>query len=76
MRSEVADRLRAFADRGLLTVADPFRAAAHLVALTSAELTLQYTPWGDPMDEPSLDQSIAAAVRAFLNGYATGEGSR
>jgi AcrR family transcriptional regulator len=70
VRREVADRLRSYADHGLLAVADPFRAAAHLVALTSAELTLQYTPWGDPADEPSLDESIAAAVRAFLNGYA------
>ncbi|HWN31119.1 MAG TPA: TetR/AcrR family transcriptional regulator [Pseudonocardia sp.] len=72
VRREVADRLRAFADRGLLQVTDPFRAAAHLVALTSAELTLQYTPWGDPLDEPRLDESIAAAVRAFLSGYAAG----
>jgi hypothetical protein len=41
------------------------------VALASAELTLQYTPWADPMTEDQVDKALAAAVAAFLNGYAT-----
>jgi AcrR family transcriptional regulator len=70
VRREVADRLRAFGEAGLLRVGDPFQAAGHLVALASAELTLQYTPWADPMTEDQVDKALAAAVAAFLNGYA------
>jgi AcrR family transcriptional regulator len=69
VRREVADRLRAFGEAGLLRVGDPFRAAGHLVALASAELTPQYTPWADPMTEDQVDEALTAAVRAFLNGY-------
>jgi AcrR family transcriptional regulator len=70
VRREVADRLRAFAEQRLLRIQDPFRAAGHLVALTSAELPQQYTPWADPMTEEQVDEALTAAVRAFLNGYA------
>lgn len=70
VRREVADRLRGFGEAGLLRVGDPLQAAGHLVALASAELTLQYTPWADPMTEDQVDKALAAAVAAFLNGYA------
>lgn len=69
VRRDVADRLRGYAERGLLRADDPYRAAGHLVALVSAELGQQYLPWADQLTEPEVDEALAAAVRAFLHGY-------
>lgn len=71
VRRAVADRLAAFAEQGLLRAVEPFRAAGHLVALTSAELTSQYQPWGDPPTEDMVDDALRAGVAAFLHGYVT-----
>jgi AcrR family transcriptional regulator len=70
VRREVADRLRGFAERGLLRVEDPFRAAGHLAALTSAEMPTPMSPWASPVTEEHLEDALRAAVRAFLHGYA------
>ncbi|WP_051342938.1 TetR/AcrR family transcriptional regulator [Pseudonocardia spinosispora] len=69
VRRAVADRLAAFARQGLLREVEPFRAAGHLVALTSAELTSQYRPWGDPPTDAEVDDALRAGVAAFLHGY-------
>jgi AcrR family transcriptional regulator len=70
VRREVADRLRVFAEHGLLRVEDPFRAAGHLAALASAEVPSPLSPWASPVTEEHLEDALRAAVRAFLHGYA------
>jgi AcrR family transcriptional regulator len=74
VRREVADRLRVFAEHGLLRVEDPFRAAGHLVALTSAELATPMSPWARPLTEEQTEDALYAAVHAFLHGYAAVSG--
>jgi AcrR family transcriptional regulator len=70
VRREVADRLRVFAEHGLLRVEDPFRAAGHLAALTSADVPTPMSPWASPVTEEQLEDALRAAVRAFVHGYA------
>ncbi len=66
VRGELADRLRQLAERGLLRVEDPDRAAVHLLLLVSV-----YEP-SHPALTPSpaqVSEMVTAGVRAFLHGY-------
>lgn len=67
--NEIARRLQQLAGEGLLRVADPFVAAVHFAALTTAGLTTYYgapAPGGE-----GTAASVASGVEAFLHGYAT-----
>lgn len=76
VRREVAERLRWYAERGLLRVDDPFRAAGHLVALVAADTSERLAPWAEPLSEAEtqawVENALRSAVRAFLTGYAAG----
>jgi AcrR family transcriptional regulator len=66
VRRVLADRLRVIADRGLLRVADPDRAALHLMLLLSVE---NLTTRSARVDGAEIDDAVAAGVHAFLHGY-------
>lgn len=66
VRRELAGHLRAMAERGLLRIDDPERAALHLMLLISARLT------DDDRVEPSeqeITETVTTGVRAFLHGH-------
>jgi len=68
VRSEVALRLQELADRDLLRLADPARAALHFSLLVTADL-----PGGQrsgARSEAEAMRTVAAGVEAFLHGYA------
>jgi AcrR family transcriptional regulator len=54
----LAGHLQRLADRGLLRIADPGRAAAHFLLLVSAENSA-----------PSAGEEVTSGVHAFLHGY-------
>jgi AcrR family transcriptional regulator len=54
----LAGHLQRLADRGLLRIADPGRAAAHFLLLVSVEGSV-----------PSAGEEVASGVHAFLHGY-------
>jgi len=62
----LADRLGDIAERGLLTVDDPFRAAGHFLLLTSAENLPEPSAIHDEKERAAM---VAAGTRAFLRGY-------
>lgn len=57
------------AEEGLLRVDDPFVAAVHFAALTTAGLTTYYGP--PALGDESTSASVVSGVEAFLHGYAT-----
>ena len=65
-RGELAERLRALAERGLLHIEDADRAAVHFQLLISV-----YEPSFRALspDEDQLTGMVTAGVRAFLHGY-------
>ncbi|WP_329085702.1 MULTISPECIES: TetR/AcrR family transcriptional regulator [unclassified Streptosporangium] len=66
VRRELADRMRQLADRGLLRVDDPDRAAIHFMLLISvANPSYQ----GAVLEEREIDEMVTSGVRAFLHGY-------
>jgi AcrR family transcriptional regulator len=69
VRREIARRLEGFAARGLLDVPDPMRAALHLVALATAEITNRSYVMV-PLTPSQTTDTIRTGVRAFLHGYA------
>jgi AcrR family transcriptional regulator len=68
--SEVASRLQAFAEDGLLRLEDPARAAMHFTALTNAEITSRTYGGAFPLAEREIAEIVEAGVAAFLDGYA------
>ena len=66
VRRELADRLHQLADRDLLTVDDPVRAAGHLMLLISADNLPERSKL---QDRPELVRMVSAGVHAFLYGY-------
>jgi hypothetical protein len=66
VRRELAQRLRLLADRGLLRIDDPERAALHLMLLVSSS----NPSYGrDVPSEQEIDEMVTAGVRTFLHGY-------
>jgi AcrR family transcriptional regulator len=63
---QVARRLQQLADRGLLRLADPQRAAVHFAVLTSIS-NPSYD--GTARSPAEIDETVTAGVRAFLYGY-------
>lgn len=70
VRGELASHLQGLADRGLLRVDDPDRAAFHLMLLISGPLPSPAHRDRRP-PEAEVDEIVASGVRAFLHGYAT-----
>lgn len=66
VRRELAGHLRQWADRGLLRVDDPDRAALHLMLLISAGTPAHRAA---APDEREIDEMVTAGVRAFLHGH-------
>ncbi len=66
----IADAFRAFAGRGLLTVADPELAAAHFAYLTLGfpQDKAQFCP-GERLGDADRDRLAGEAVRVFLAAY-------
>lgn len=69
VRAELADRLRQIAERGLLTIDDPHRAAGHLMLLLSAENLPDRSALSDTGERIAM---VSAGARAFLYGYKRG----
>lgn len=67
VQSEVVRRLEELASEGLLRIADPERAALHLIALTTFEASTRSAE-GTLTGEQITDM-VTAGVRAFLDGY-------
>lgn len=67
---EVVRRLQQLADRGLLRLENPTRAAYHFMGLTTLELGTRSCAGEPPVSEADRDEMIVAGVRAFLYGYA------
>jgi AcrR family transcriptional regulator len=66
---DLARRLGELADKGLLEIDDPARAALHFVALVGSEVQSR-TFWGAlPIDEDELESIVAAGVKVFLRAY-------
>jgi transcriptional repressor AefR-like protein len=63
----LADRLRALADRGLLRIDDPHRAAVHLMLLVQG--TVPFRHGIAATSEPEVADAVIAGVHAFLHGY-------
>jgi AcrR family transcriptional regulator len=67
VRRELGRRLSQLADRGLLRVDDPERAALHLMLLVSvSNLSL---PAARPQTDAELEEMVTSGVRVFLHGY-------
>ncbi|MFC4909146.1 TetR/AcrR family transcriptional regulator [Actinomadura gamaensis] len=66
-RRALAERLRRIAERGDLTIADPARAAGHLMLLISAD---NLTDRADLHNEDALREMVTAGVSTFLYGHA------
>jgi AcrR family transcriptional regulator len=67
--AELARHLGLLAQRGLLSSADPDRAATHFHLLTFAEITERSHQGTEPLEETETNEIIRAGVRAFLHGY-------
>jgi AcrR family transcriptional regulator len=68
---EVTRRLQELADRGLLVLARPPRAALHFMALVSAGIGSR--PYGSPpLSADEVNDAVTSGVDAFLNGYGAG----
>jgi AcrR family transcriptional regulator len=75
VQAEVARRLQQLADRGLLRIGDPSRAAIHFSALVTAGILVR--PYDSPAPSDRETHGIVAAgVDAFLNGYSAGQRPR
>jgi len=68
----IAEALRSYADRGLLTIEDPELAAAHFayLALAIPQDRAYFYP-DEPPSEAERDRLAAEAVRVFLRAYET-----
>lgn len=69
VRRELARRMQALGDRGLLNVEDAERAAQHFVALAASDVANRTYHGAIPMAEEEITRIAAAGVRAFLHGY-------
>lgn len=69
VRRELAARFQRLADRGLLRIDDPDRAATHFVLLTAAEATSRSYHGALPIPEEEVIELATSGVRAFLDGY-------
>ena len=69
VRAEVVARLRDLADRGLLVVDNPPRAAVHFAVLTTGEMREASARGVRPPREDEAKEMVAAGVSVFLNGY-------
>jgi AcrR family transcriptional regulator len=68
VQREVARCLGQLADHGLLEISDPWRAAVHFMALTTAGMTTGR--YGRvPLTRDMIMDIVRAGVDAFLNGY-------
>ncbi|GAA4099862.1 TetR/AcrR family transcriptional regulator [Nonomuraea soli] len=65
VRRVLADHLRQLAERGVLHVDDPARAALHLLVLVSAGLPA--SPAG--LSDETVTETVTAGVRTFLHGH-------
>ncbi|MGH3550239.1 MAG: TetR/AcrR family transcriptional regulator [Pseudonocardiaceae bacterium] len=65
----LAQRLIAFADRGLLELPDPLQAAAHLGILVTTEVNNRTLHGALPIAQDTLEQIVASGVRVFLRAY-------
>ncbi|MEU7858414.1 TetR/AcrR family transcriptional regulator [Nonomuraea sp. NPDC049141] len=65
VRRELAGHLRQLADRGLLRIDDPDRAALHLLLLISAELPAHHAA----LSAEELTETVAAGIHTFLHGH-------
>ncbi|GLY76959.1 TetR/AcrR family transcriptional regulator [Actinoallomurus iriomotensis] len=70
VRRELARRLEELADRGLLRVADPERAAFHLATLAAAEVESRNYRGVFPISDADVAELATAGARVFLHGYA------
>ncbi|OIV36622.1 hypothetical protein BIV57_15315 [Mangrovactinospora gilvigrisea] len=70
--AELARRLAAFADLGLLDLHGerPARVAAHLTHLAGTEVVTRSGYGSLPMDEGLVEEILSSGVRAFLRAYA------
>jgi AcrR family transcriptional regulator len=66
---EVRAQLRALRDAGELVFEDEARASTHLFALALAELNGRRLDGPAQLDADAADESVAAGVLAFLQGY-------
>jgi AcrR family transcriptional regulator len=62
----LADRLQELADRGLLRIDDPHRAAVHLMLLVQGAVPFHH---GMATSEADVTEIVTAGVHAFLHGY-------
>ncbi|NUR57197.1 MAG: TetR/AcrR family transcriptional regulator [Catenulispora sp.] len=69
VQSELARRLRQLAERGLLRIEDPDRAAFHLSLLSAAEVESRSYHGAIPVPDAEIAELAAAGVRVFLHGY-------
>jgi AcrR family transcriptional regulator len=65
----LAPYLRRIADRGLLTLDDADRAAAHLTLLTVTDVNQQTFYGAIPLPQDEIDRIVTSGVRAFLRLY-------
>jgi len=66
VRAEVARRLGQLADRGLVDLDDPVRAAMHFSVLVTAGLA---RPARSRLTENEIQETVTTGVEAFLDGY-------
>lgn len=69
VQGEVAGRLEQLADRGLLRVSDPTRAAIHFSALVTAGIPKRRFDGSPPPSNEQVADVVAAGVDVFLSGY-------
>jgi AcrR family transcriptional regulator len=69
VRRELAAHFQRLADRGLLRIDDPDRAAMHFALLTAAESTSRSFHGVIPIPGDEVIELADSGVHAFLNGY-------
>ncbi|MGY1718314.1 TetR/AcrR family transcriptional regulator [Blastococcus sp. SYSU DS0552] len=66
---ELALRLEALADRGLLLIDDSDRAANHFVLLAAWDVTDRSYYGAIPLEQATVERIVRSGVHAFLHGY-------
>lgn len=69
VHNELARRFAALAERGLLRVGDPERAAIHFSVLVTAGIPKRALAGAASPSAEQIDETVRAGVDAFLNGY-------
>ena len=69
VKAAIAEALAGLAERGLLEIDDPSAAAAHLMALTGAEVSMRTFMGALPIEDEEVHEIVDSGLGVFLRAY-------